>query len=681
MPSPGRKAIGVRAEALKRAWSNQQAGCLLSDILLFGVSGLLLSWGFPYFFTDLGLDPGWNEALVHATDNGLIFGKDIIFTFGPYYQICTYKVSNNLDVFILGRLIYGAAWGAALVSVSGFSKRVYGWLSLVVLALTTNMVADALFYVLLIIALLYSARPEQLKSWRDTLLFCCIYAGIIVGAFAKLSFGAASTVTTLILIYQYFIHQPSQGRRLRSTCFLLFIFGTPILLWLLAKQPLSGLTNFIAGPNQDIVFGYSKAMSISDRSGHWQIAVFAVLLVVNGWFIGATSRALQHQRRSTAALLIGTTLIGIVVYKASFVRHDTHAATAAFFLTGVAAIYYSYNQKVNTHSHAKSATSILTLLLGLTIVSQYPANIAATRSKLDEYIEATFKNGMLFARLLSPTRTRASVHGQLQQGRTDRLKTLKDEVETFSIIPKVSTVDSLPHDISDIMVNRLKYQPRPVIQSYSSYSQRLQDINARHFASPRKPDYVIVRAQSIDDRPLPDLDYPALSTIARHYAIIGKGSKGSLVLKALPAAAQQDRPGKTAQNSKIVQQLRFDRFNRKGKSPWTSVPAAIPNGSLLSISIQPKTASRIIAALFRPPEYKLEVEFTDGSRSDYRIIPKVSRSIPFYPLIRDNASLEAFFRIKQGQPTSATTLGPKPTKIRLIGKAIDQAEVTISTED
>jgi|GEM_PF-2916451 hypothetical protein len=681
MPHLGRRAIGARAEALQRAWANRRAGCLLSDILLFFVSGLLLSWGCPYFFTDLGLDPGWNEALVHATDHGLIFGKDIIFTFGPYYQIYTYKVSNNLDVFILGRLIYGAAWGAALVSVSGFSKRVYGWLSLVVLALTTNMVADALFYVLLIIALLNSARPEQLKSWRDTLLFCCMYAGIIVGAFAKLSFGAASSATTLLLIYQYFSHQPSQGKRLRSTCFLLFVFGTPVLLWLLAKQPLSALYSFIAGPNQDIVFGFSKAMSISDQSGHWQIAVFAGLLAINGWFIGTTSRGLQLQRRSTAALLIGTTLIGFIIYKASFVRHDAHAATAAFFLTGIAAVYYSYNLRVDTHSHAKSATSILTMLLGLTIASQYSTNITSTRSRLGEYIEATFNNGMIFARLLSPTRTRAIVHSQLQKARSDRLKNLHKEVETFPIIPKESTVDIFPHDISEIMVNGLKYQPRPVIQSYSSYSQRLQDINARHFAGPRKPDYVIVRAQSIDNRPLPDLDYPALSTIARQYALIGKGSKGSIVLKTSPAATQQDRPNQKTQNNKIVQKLRFDRFNRKGKSPWISVPSAIPNGSLLSVSIQPKAASRIIAALFKPPEYKLEVDFDDGSRSDYRIIPKVSRSIPFYPLIRDNASLETFFRIKQGQSISANKLGPKPTRIRLIGQAIDKAEVTITRED
>ena len=91
--------------------------CRLLDGVLFVIAATALVWSLPIRTPWAGLDPGWAEALVQATDHGRIFGRDVVFTFGPYHQLYTRQISDNLNLFLLGRWLYGLGWGAVMLSV------------------------------------------------------------------------------------------------------------------------------------------------------------------------------------------------------------------------------------------------------------------------------------------------------------------------------------------------------------------------------------------------------------------------------------------------------------------------------------------------------------------------------------------------------------------------------------
>jgi len=63
-----------------------------------------------------------------------------------------------------------------------------------------------------------------------------------------------------------------------------------------------------------------------------------------------------------------------------------------------------------------------------------------------------------------------------------------------------STVDVFPWNIQMLIENGLNYAPRPVLQSYSAYTKRLQDINFDYYNSNEAPKYVIFDLDPIDNR-------------------------------------------------------------------------------------------------------------------------------------------------------------------------------------
>lgn len=89
-----------------------------------------------------------------------------------------------------------------------------------------------------------------------------------------------------------------------------------------------------------------------------------------------------------------------------------------------------------------------------------------------------------------------------------------------SVLEKVQgkTIDIIPWEFSLIPGNQLNWKPRPIIQSYSAYTEKLDELNYQSLSqSPR--DYLIYHFQSIDDRH-PFFDEPkAFSYVVCNYQL------------------------------------------------------------------------------------------------------------------------------------------------------------------
>ncbi|MDR0993515.1 MAG: hypothetical protein LBN38_02960 [Verrucomicrobiota bacterium] len=83
-----------------------------------------------------------------------------------------------------------------------------------------------------------------------------------------------------------------------------------------------------------------------------------------------------------------------------------------------------------------------------------------------------------------------------------------------------STVDIIPWDISLLYAYNLNWSPRPVMQSYSAYTETLDKMNAAHFQDDNAPEFVLYSFRSIDGR-YPLFDEPSVfRSLTENYSVI-----------------------------------------------------------------------------------------------------------------------------------------------------------------
>ena len=86
-----------------------------NSLAVFVLMAIVVAWGQGFSAPYTGLESGWREALVQATDQRFCFGKDVVFTYGPYHQLYSNAISDHLLPFLIGRLVYGLEIGRAHV--------------------------------------------------------------------------------------------------------------------------------------------------------------------------------------------------------------------------------------------------------------------------------------------------------------------------------------------------------------------------------------------------------------------------------------------------------------------------------------------------------------------------------------------------------------------------------------
>ena len=625
----------------------------LNDVALFVFTAIALSWGQGFVPPFTSLDPGWKEALVQATDQGLNFGTDLVFTFGPYHQLYTNAISDNLYPFVIGRLVYGLAWGAAAISLVRLSTPAAGWLLAIFMALCGSLSSDAPFYALQLAFLLVAAsNPKQ----RELPLVALIYAGIVVSVFCKLSFAVSGVVIVLCaawLLATKFLYTIKQ-----AVSAMAIALAIPLILWVASGQFIVNLFHYVLGSNLSIVLGYSSAMATDDPASIWQIPLFWVGAFSVAALIQRASCFRLKRRFSSVVIASVSLLLFWTVFKAGMVRHDGHGSISGLSLACFAVLSMAY--AIKTKANEAQLLSVAgPLVLGLSISSQYFSPI---RSHLGKWLGETLENTYLFARILPSSRARQKLH----ELREDRFRSTDLNAELLSLIPKGSSADSIPWDITDIPANGLRYRPRPIIQSYSAYTPSLQELNRKHFLGQRAPSYLVMSAQSIDGRNPPDLDYPSLEAIASKYQIIGSGSKGSLILK--------HNNGNVAL-TKISQwretRLGLQGDEERGANPvqarWSLLPQQLAQGSRFSLELKPTIWRRLQAIAFKSSPLLMAIKFDDGQIRTYRVFETTSRNIPLYPFVENNTSLKNSLLALQGSPVNNLDMGPKPLAIGLVG--------------
>lgn len=539
-------------------------------------------------------DDSWRLAMNQAVAQGLVFGRDIVFTFGPYSALYThhYHPATYVPNLTLGILL-GLGYGTMLLMFLG--ARANGWLWCAAGFLLLVDSHDALFFAYpLLVTLVACAETSPRSAGIDRIGFPARKAGyafaiallgllpLIKGSFLPLTLMA---ITVGAILYWL------DGNRRFAAWFILAPALTMATLWLLAGQPLAALPDYFRTMSP-IISGFAGAMGFWGPPGH----IFLYLLIVAG-ILFSMLRARGNHPCGRAASLLAVTFFLFIAFKAGFVLHDPVHAVAASSSALLAILTINGSRIVRI-----SWSTVVLALLMFALIHAW-------------WITFPFKETTLTSLRHLITDDVIGV----ESAYTQRLAQINAQLP----LPALSgSVDIYPFDQIRIIASGNRWQTRPVLQSYSAYTPELARLNEAHLRGPNAPDNIIVRTESLAGH-LPSLDDGmSWPTLLSHYQLSDTAADYIHLNR---------RPNPAATKRTVIAQDR----HRLGE--WVELPSG-PQILFAEIDLRPTPLGRLATALFKPDMTYIVVATSDGQSSFYRFIPSTARAgFILSPLIESTA--------------------------------------------
>lgn len=590
-----------------------------SDLLVWRLAAggaLIAAWLFLIPFSPVmpgvGLDPSWKYALNEAVARGSVFGRDVIFSFGPLASVYTQVYSPATDTLMLiGSAIY-AAGICTMLGLAACPKPRFLALAVPVLV-ALSMEPDTLFMVLPFALLLTIVRlglppasPQHLQPGPAVLLAVAVATiavgmePMIKGSFIGVAFALSFVAFVVLLLHKW-----------RFAFVFVALLGVSLVgAWALTGQPLRALPDFFA-TQVPVIAGYTEAMSIGG-------ARLTPLL-----FLGASAVILAGAHRLFAkepavarwSICGGLAWTLFVGFKAGFVRQDNHHTFISAALLLVLG-YLLCTASARTFSGAVAARAVPVRTVNAWMASSaclillIDVSFAVGIGQLAQWVVPGAHQQIrqppllaldgLVARILHP------------QALAHRYARSVAAIKAQEPLPRVAgTVDVYPTELSAVFANNLRWSGRPVFQSYTAYAPELQAANVAHLSGPAAPDTVFFAFAPIDRHLPASEDSRSLLRLLATYRITAWATPYVRMDRAPGSRNAQLRPAKERSTA-----AEWDRDIAVADGPamWVSVDA------------RPTLLGRLLGSAFKLPELEIDLTLADGSVVAHRFIASVGRS-------------------------------------------------------
>jgi hypothetical protein len=541
-----------------------------------------------------GLDNSWRIALEMAYQKGFIFGKDIIYTYGPLGRL-TQRIAigtSHFELFIfdvfcfinIGFLLYQFL----PKPLRFFQLLLHFGFFLIISSIYGEWIGFVLFYISIFSGLLFLQKQ---KHWY---LIHAIVMGII-NFYIKANYGIIALGFVFILLIYAFA-----SKRLSLRHLILYLIGSILFLILLAFILKTDLLSYFFASIQ-IIKGYNESQSFfpADRLK----AVVASYFVFSLFFLFFLGFIIQKVKRKDFSLptidsffVLGCVgVCSFVLLKYAFVRADdghlmsfVRSASLPFLLL----CFFGGEKWLKQCGWLLVSLNLVSYIIFYQPIYGKMSFPIADNLRTKSYIFPDyFRN--IFKKPKNPYKP-------------------SYPKEVLAIIGN-QTVDLVPNEISEIYFNHLNYNPRPVLQSYQAYNDYLDNKNQQKYLSNTAPDFVVYGVESTDNK----------------YAF----SEETLTLVAL---LQRYEPIKTWKNRLLLkrkEQIKTLKLVKKSSTSWelgktfalnSLIKADSSNRNLLSI-IKVKTTynwlGKLLNLFFQPPHLNMELRTQDGEKMTYRTIP------------------------------------------------------------
>ena len=556
---------------------------------------------------DIGLDPSWCYALNEAVAHHLVFGKDLIFTFGPLGSVYTEMYHPATDgIMMAGSLLLALALCFGFVLLATPDRRLL--LVFLPVVIVESRIRDAVCMavplVLLLSAFVESASRSKSQPWRvGVLLFIATASGIL--PLVKGSFAAPSALA--VMLGAVLLARAGKVRMAIAVC---IVSGAALVFgWTIAGQPVLALPNFFLA-QEPIVSGYTEAMSIH---GPYSAVLFWALPA--GICLLAFVASFWMQRGLDCAIVAcGLALFLFITFKAGYVRQDGHPRIAV--------------------------ATLLFVALALSVLSRPIIALVMVASVLTGWLKVENQLGSFRLRDMAEV-TRDSIESaatglalRANPGALPRMfEDARQRIRSEEPLPKmVGSVDVYPTELSVVFANDLKWSGRPVPQSYSVYEPALGRANREHLLGPNAPDHVLFSVAPIDDRLAALEDAGSWPVLISRYDLTDS-INGFLRL---------DRKSKPFDSE-------FVPLSSTGARTNTLIN--VPAGAQIiwaKVELRPTLAGRVAMTLFKLPQVYIDLSLDNGQIVRKRFIP--SMALDGFVLSPYVSTTDDFMRLMAGKP-------------------------------
>jgi len=595
----------------KRLWATAVHWLAGATALMYALSRFLpLS---PQFHNSI-LDDSWRQALHLAFEQHLQFGRDLVFTYGPWGFLCggysppTFTIS--VIVWAMLSLVFWRAAGRLARHLS--NHPLISWLWLMGFIAVTGISVE-------------QGMDLRLAAWSGLLLLLHFFvedrsitpiqAGLVV-SFGVLSLTKFTGLVEAVIVVA--IIAADNVLRQRRFPWLALLFAASVLFFWVAAGQNPGRLGLFLRNSWRITDGYTEAMT---QFGDEEARDIGGFLIAAALLVALTGYAAWKRLRYFGTLPIaGLSIILFLTFKQGYVRYDDgHTVRAVLALLAIALACLAVTWPALRREKPWLGVAGLYLLAGILYFSSATFRGWYPKDGLLMQLARTFgaRSILAPAKLLRGTDSwQKDDETHLQQIQT-----------AFPVPPLEGNVDVYPWNQAALFAHGLRYHPRPVIQSYSAYTPELVELNAAFLRGDQAASNILFEIQLMDDR-FPSLNdgcsWPELLT---RYDI--KESRGTfLLLKRSPTP----RPFQ-------LQPLQ-DRLVRFGEP--IQLPATNHSPLWAEMEINKSFWGSMVSMLYKPPVLTLAVSLRNGQQLRLRLIPGMARSgFLLSPLIKDNASFVA----------------------------------------
>lgn len=579
----------------------------------FLVAALLawLSTSSPFTPMETGLDPSWVLGVNLASQHGLRFGSDLLFTYGPLgYLLVPQPVGHHVALAMLAQVGMALLW-CMLALQAG--RRPFGWSRLVVAG---------------VLILLVGPRPELQATARAVGLAAVTSVergpvGLIAAALtavltvilglAKVPLGlAGGSALATALAWQTF--------RLRQAALPLWISaalaGTISLGLSIYTEfgSAGGWLRWCRG-SLELASGYSAAMSLDGARAELILAACGLA----GYALWAMRQMRDFPHPDGGLALVGLIPV-FLMFKHGFVRQDGHVMS---FFAGFLLILCGLAMA------ARAARTFRRWVVLASVAALLYVAAAVTYGGLPTFARLLGQPSLALTRnLLDFTNTLATAEA------TSRDNLQRDILTDPALAQRIAAgvgVDAIPWSTALVPAHNARWRPAPVFQHYATFTPWLDQANADHYLGTPAAEVVLARFQTIDGRHVL-WDSPATwRSLLRNYDLSHTLPGGHTLMLEKRPEPRPSRPREFARTS--LQPAAWNAVPFSTLSLWAEIP------------LRYNVMGHLARWFFRVPPVYLTVSFSDGHTGTWRIIPALAGQGFFMSCLpRNESDLAQLFR-------------------------------------
>jgi hypothetical protein len=298
-----------------RSWLPRVAKAKLGhEVVIGGVIGFL-TWPTASATAKIGIDVSWIVGLHLAARRELLFGRDIVFTFGPLGFLGSPQ-PYIAWTSVAALLFVAAVHFTACLTLLHLARQTLGLPKATVLVLaaafTFPWIAGWGLYGILLFAAVATALYRRRE--RPTEILFAVALGLAIGVAGLGKFNVAIVGMVIAVL--------GVASTARSPLRSIAAFGvaaaiTIVILWLATGQRLADLPVYVSS-GVDLSVGYSQSMGATYPQTEWMsgVALLATFVLIGVFW----RRASTLPRRDCAVLCVITAVTILAAYKGGFTR-------------------------------------------------------------------------------------------------------------------------------------------------------------------------------------------------------------------------------------------------------------------------------------------------------------------------------------------------------------------------